>query len=506
MKQKLSETETESINGIYPTCFSPDINSLAGTCYDHNNRTAEYIAVWSVETGEQISRLEWSERWGNLCFSPCGRFLAAGGSEGRIHVWNVENGSLEASYTGYGDARMVPYYPPEGELIAAVFFPSQPKLEVWNLEKNEKLDTCENKSKYSTVRFSESGTQMVYTDSAEIKIWTKDKPTVEEPPTIRGHSRSVSTLVFAQDRKTLVTTDWGWKALLWDVSSRRARRPTGADLPTSRTLYVYSSSDGKIFATGGDVDPLKVWEYGNSESIAEIAIPEAGLSQLTGTDAFALTGQRLARAGLDYNIYVWECKSASNRKDKKEDWKLHVQLSGHTKHVEGVAFSPDGKQLASISRDKTARLWDVEAGEQITELPLTPPSGPRQYRSYDRGITFSPRGDLIAGGQWGEIVLWDATDGKIFMTIPQPEGNQRPITLCFSPCGEYLFSGSWWQGGLQKVPIRLWKVATGENIATFTGHTTDVQDLAFSPDSTFIASGGHDGVIFLWNLKPFINS
>ena len=504
IKIKLSETETESINGIYPTCFSPDLSLLAGTCYDNKNRTAEYIAVWSVKTGEQISRLEWSERWGNLCFSSCGRFLAAGGSEGRIHVWDVENGSLEASYTGYEDARMVPYYPPEGGLIAAMVYPSQPKLEVWNLEKNEKLDTCENKSRRSTVRFSKSGTQMVYTDSSEIKIWTKDKPTAEEPPTIRGHSRSVSTLVFAQDRKTLVTTDWGWKALLWDVSSRRARRPNGEDLPTSRTLYVYLSSDGKIFATGGDVDPLKVWEYGNSEPIAEIAIPEAGLSQLTCTDAFALTGQRLARAGLDYNIYVWECKSAPKNTDKKEDWKLHVQLSGHTKHVEGVAFSPDGKQLASISRDKTARLWDVDAGEQITELPLAPPSGPRQYRSFDRGITFSPRGDLIAGGQWGEIVLWDATDGKIFMTIPQPEGNQRPITLCFSPCGEYLLSGSWWQGGLQKVPIRLWKIATGENIATFWGHTTDVQCFAFSQDCTVLASGGHDGAIYLWDLKPYL--
>ena len=226
----------------------------------------------------------------------------------------------------------------------------------------------------------------------------------------------------------------------------------------------------------------------------------------TGTDALALTGQRLARAGKDRNIYVWEYTPSSNEINDGGNWEKCAVLIGHAEYVSALALSPDGKRLASISRDKTARLWDVEAGEQITELPLTPPSGPRQYRSYDRGITFSPRGDLIAGGQWGEIVLWDATDGKIFMTIPQPEGNQRPITLCFSPCGEYLLSGSWWQGGLQKVPIRLWKVATGENIATFTRHTTDVQDLAFSPDSTFIASGGHDGVIFLWNLKPFINS
>ena len=97
---ELSKTEIKSAyDGIYPTCFSPDTSLLAGTCYDSKNLTAEFIAVWSVETGKQIARIKWSERWGSLCFSPCGRFLAAGGSEGRIHVWDVESGHLEETYT-----------------------------------------------------------------------------------------------------------------------------------------------------------------------------------------------------------------------------------------------------------------------------------------------------------------------------------------------------------------------------------------------------------------------
>ena len=398
---------------------------------------------------------------------------------------------------------MNPYFPKEGGLIAAMVFPSQPKIDVWDLERNEKLETFEKGSRHSFVRFSENGTQLAYTDNGEIKFRVKNTPTTQVLPSIPGHTRTVSSLVFAQDEKTLVATYWGWKALYWDVSRQQARRPTGEDLPTSRTLHVYQSSNGKIHATGGDKDFLKVWEAGNSEPIIKLPIHEQGLSLLTGSEALSLTGNRLARADRDHNIYVWECKSVSNNTYKKEDWNMHVHLSGHIDYVEGMAFNPDGNQLASISRDKTARLWDVETGKQIIELPLTPPSGRRRYRSYDRGIAFSPRGDFIAGGQWGEIVLWDATNGSIYMTIPQPEGNQRPITLCFSPCGQYLLSGSWWQGGLQKVPIRLWKVATGENIATFSGHTTDVQCFAFSQDGTLIASGGHDGVIFLWDIKPF---
>ena len=199
---QLSETEIPTIYDVYPTCFSPDLSLLAGTSYDRNNRpTAEFIAIWDVETAEQVARLDWSERWGRLCFSPCGRFLAAGGSEGKIQVWNVENGNLEETYTEAEDAQTHPYYSPEGGLIAAVVFPSHSKIEIQHLGKGEKIDTFEHQSKYSFVRFSERGTQLAYTDSGEIKIWTKGRTIDEGLPTISEPTRTVSSLVFAQNGK-----------------------------------------------------------------------------------------------------------------------------------------------------------------------------------------------------------------------------------------------------------------------------------------------------------------
>ncbi len=498
---QLSETEIP----YSPTCFSPDLRLLAGKNYDRNTHTTEFIAVWCVETGEQVARLEWSERRGRLCFSPCGKFLAAGGSEGRIHVWDVESGNLEATYTKHEDAQMHPYYPPEGGLIAAVASPSQFKIEVWHLEKGKKIDTFGHQSSGNFVRFSESGTQLACNDPHGIKIWTKGKPTVQPLPTIQGHSGTVSSLAFAPDEKTLVTAYRGRTGLLWDIASKTAQRPTAADLPgPGKILDVYPSSSGKIFSTSQDENILKVWELGSSEPIAEILIPEPGLLLRTSSEALVPTGHRLAAAGRDRNIYVWEYKPPVNDIDKRGNWENCAILIGHPKSVGALAFNPDGKRLASISIDRTALLWDVDTEEQITEMDLPPPQGKRTYRYTDVGVAFSPLGDIIVGGHQGDIVLWDATDGKTLTTLSQPEGSQRPIAFCFSPCGQYLASGVWWLSGLQKVPIRLWKVATGENIVTFWGHTTDVQCFAFSQDGTLLVSGGHDGVIYLWDLTPYL--
>ena len=169
---ELSVTETESINTIYPIYFSPDLSLLAGTCYDNKNLTAEFIGVWQVETGKQVTRFDWTERWGRHCFSQCGGFFAAGGSEGKINVWNVESGNLEYAYTGYDDAQMVPYFLLDGGLIAATVYLSLPKIEIWDLEKNEKLDTLQKRTNRSFVRFFESGTQLAYSDDGEINFWT----------------------------------------------------------------------------------------------------------------------------------------------------------------------------------------------------------------------------------------------------------------------------------------------------------------------------------------------
>ena len=119
-------------------------------------------------------------------------------------------------------------------------------------------------------------------------------------------------------------------------------------------------------------------------------------------------------------------------------------------------------------------------------------------------IAFSPCGNLIAGGMFGELRIWCAETLITLFAIPQPQ-TEQPYALAFSPCGRYLASGTWWQEEMEKMAIRLWDVASGENIATLWGHPTDIQSLAFSPDGMLLASGSFDGTILLWDMKPYMD-
>lgn len=509
---KVSEVELQHLFNVKPLCFSPDLSLLAGKDSNpdnvgKNNGDRESVVIWQVETGEQIANIkEDPDQVRRFCFSPCGRFLATGNWHGTIHVWDIAKEQLETTYSEYGDAQMYPYYLPDSELIVGAV--SDRKVEIWNVIESAKIDEFTHRGKIGIVCFSVSGIQIALATPSEIKIWTKgnnsDTHTVS---TLHGHIPTMDTLVFSEDEKTLTAGFWRDNVLIWDLKSRHSYRPENEKLPGS-SHNVYRTSDGKIISINQYQKNLYVWEVGKHEAIAELIGPKEGLGR---AQAYTSTRHRIASADQNDNIHIWERTPILNNKTEGESWKKHITLlndkgflDGLRHSPTGLAFSLDGKRLASISRsrDWKASLWNVDSGKLITELPITTKRGP--YCDSDTGIAFSPDGNIVAGGMWNEIVLWDATDGQTIMTIPHSEENQRPITLCFSPCGQYLASGSWWQPYLQKVPIRLWEVATGENIVTFWGHTTDVQCFAFSQDNTLLVSGGHDGAIYLWDLTSYM--
>ncbi len=163
-----------------------------------------------------------------------------------------------------------------------------------------------------------------------------------------------------------------------------------------------------------------------------------------------------------------------------------VVQSGHAHAVASVAFSPDGKILASGSYDNTIKLWDVASGKELRTL-----SG---HSSIVKMVAFSPDGHILASGSSIDTIkLWNVESGKELRTLKGDFWHVHPAL--FSPDGKMLAFRS------SDQTIRLWDVASGKELRTLSGHSKSISSIAFSPDGETLATGSGDSTIKLWEVE-----
>ncbi len=195
--------------------------------------------------------------------------------------------------------------------------------------------------------------------------------------------------------------------------------------------------------------------------------------------------QALPKHREDHETIYFRAAEIALWKAWREDFE-HVHLAGHKGGVSKVAFSPDGKRLATGSQDTTARLWDTEHGALIAILD--------DHQGYVLEVEFSSDDTLLATASYDNTArLWDAKNGVPLATL---EGHSEDIiSMAFSPDGKRLATGS------TDMTTRLWDTTSGELLFLLEGHKDWIGDLVFSPDGTQLATGSNDGTVRLWDTK-----
>jgi WD40 repeat protein len=271
-------------------------------------------------------------------------------------------------------------------------------------------------------------------DDKTIKLWNLN--TYKLISTLTGHSQAVKSVAFSPKGNTLATASDDKTIKLWNLNT----------LEEICTLYGHSSpvksvafSLGGILASGSWDKTVKLWNITTGEEISTLTGHQLQVSAV----AFSPQGHLLASASFDRTIRLWDLSSLHIQTQKKlKECPCH-SLCGHAWAVLTVAFSPNGKILATGSDDNTIKLWDVNTGQVIRTL---------------------------LGHSWSVLAV------------------------AFSADGEILISGS------RDNTVKLWRVSTGEEIATLNDHVDSVSALAVNPVAQLIVSGSRDKTIKLWQL------
>jgi len=191
--------------------------------------------------------------------------------------------------------------------------------------------------------------------------------------------------------------------------------------------------------------------------------------------AFSPDGKLLASADEDKTVILWDVDSR----------KALANLEGHKDRVGAVAFSPDGKLLASASVDKTVILWDVESRKAVATL--------EGHKNAVWSVAFSSDGKRLASASDDKtVILWDVATRQPLATLV---GHKEEVTkVAFSPDGKLLASASWDQ------TVILWDADSRKQLATLKGHKDKVYGIAFSPDGKWLASASDDKTVIVWDV------
>jgi WD40 repeat protein len=513
-------------NWVVALVFSPDSRHLVSASRDRT------VRVWDVSSRQEVVAFREHKRemaYGGLAFSADGRHVTSVSSDGLVKVWDMITGKTAGTFQG--DVQSVSFagFSPGGRYLA--LGSDEGTVKVFQTEPWKEIRAVEaHATRVVRLALSPDGRRLASTgEDFVLKVW--DVTTGHEALLLDIHAKRINGLAFSPDGHRLASGSADRTVRVLDgtpwVDSER-REPLTWTAHEHKVVDVAFSPDSQRLVSASRDKTAKIWELKSGARL--LSTPRLKLTvpgfqaALTGV-AFNRDGRHFAAASMDGLVKVCDAHTGQEI----------CALDGKAGPVYGVAFSPVENYVASAHHDGTVKIWDIERGiEHLTFLA---------HSEAVLALAYSRDGRLLASaGGTGQdpIAVWEAATGKKILSLNPSRGiswsvafspdchclacvtgidcplidvaSGKKIRTILSKDKDNVYRAAFSPDGrrlaiaCQGQTVRLWEVATAQELASLQVSGGQPGGVAFSPDGRYLAAfSGYkgNGTIQIWDRKQW---